>query len=191
MAAHPRFFVSAPLRTLTVLTLEIGGVSRRGARPDADLPPAATLYELSSAPEAELGGGGGGYGRGQAAAPPSASMWRQTEPALTTRSYAIRNRTHKRPSSFSPPHPTPHHDFSRVTRVHRTAALPLDGDAQPWVTVFGFPPSTATMVLRDFQAIGDVIQYQLGDGTPEDVLRALARVTRYSANPSDALTSPV
>jgi len=128
----------------------------RANRPDHGLPPTATLYELSSVPEAEPSVLGS-Y---------TASRRPLVEPtsAIKPRLYAhLRARRRRRacepdlPLAASP----------GVGHARRSApVLAADAGATPWVTVFGFPPSLAMSVLRDFQAIGDVAQYQPGEGAP-------------------------
>jgi hypothetical protein len=44
------------------------------------------------------------------------------------------------------------------------AATDAYGEPVVWVTVFGYQPAQALAVLSDVQMLGDVVQYQLGDG---------------------------
>src|SRR5262245_53801522 len=56
-----------------------------------------------------------------------------------------------------------------------------------WVTIFGFPPSTTSYVLQQFQAFGDILRHEVGEGnwinvqyaSPLQAIKALNRNGKF------------
>jgi nuclear pore complex protein Nup53 len=52
-----------------------------------------------------------------------------------------------------------------TTKFRQITTVVVGEDDENWITIFGFPPSSATYFLKVFQEFGDVIRHEMPAGT--------------------------
>jgi len=53
---------------------------------------------------------------------------------------------------------------SKLGKVNAAGQMTLSPEDGTWITIFGFPPSSSSLILQKFQTVGTIVQHLVGEG---------------------------